>query len=96
LDQLTLDNRIDGATLLAVATVDALCHINVISGCPTASVLTFLGLDGDSLSGANGLTELASDAALLASGIAAQSMFSTETGGDGTLLKGVENSVTII
>lgn len=95
-DQLTLDNSINRATLLAVTTVDALGHINVISGCPSTSVLAFLGLDGDSLSGANGLAELASDATLLTSGIAAQSMFATEAGGDGTLLEGVVDSITIM
>jgi hypothetical protein len=93
--QLTLNNSINGATLLAVTTVDALGHINVISGCPTASVLAFLGLNRNGLSGADGLTELASDATLLTSGIATQSMFATETGGDRTLLEGVEDGITI-
>ena len=62
----------------------------------STSVLAFLGLDGNSLSGANGLAELASDATLLTSGIAAQSMFATEAGGDGTLLEGVVDSITIM
>lgn len=89
----SLNNGINGAALLAVATVDTLGHINIITGRPTASVLTFFGLDGDSLSRADSFAKLASDATLLTGGIAAQSVFATETRRDGTFLEGVEDSV---
>ena len=91
---LTLNNGINWAALLAVATVDALGHINIITGRPTASVLTFLGLDGDSLSRADSFAKLASNATLLTGRVAAQGVFATETRRDRTFLEGVEDSVT--
>lgn len=91
---LTLDNGIDGAGFLAVAAVDTLGHVDIISGRPTATVLTLLGFDGDGLGRADGLAELASNAALLTGGITSQSVFATEPGRDGTLLEGVEDRVT--
>jgi hypothetical protein len=91
---LTLNDGIHRATLLAVAAVDALGHINIVTGRPAASVLALFGLNGDSLGRANGLAELASNAALLTGGIATEGVFTTETGGDGTLLEGVEDGVT--
>lgn len=91
---LTLNNGIHGAALLAVATVDALGHINIITGRPATSILTLLGLNGNSLGGADGFAELAGNAALLTGGITAESVLTTETGRDGTLLEGVEDSVT--
>jgi hypothetical protein len=91
--KLTLNNGIHGATLLAVATVDALGHINIVTGRPAASVLTLLGLNGNSLGRADGLAELAGNAALLTGGITTESVLTTETGGDGTLFEGVEDGV---
>jgi hypothetical protein len=92
--RLTLHNGVHGAALLAVSTVDALGHIDIITGRPAASVLTLLRLNGNSLGRADGLAELAGNAALLASGVTTQSVLTAESGGDGTLLEGVEDSVT--
>jgi hypothetical protein len=66
----TLNDGIDGATLLAVATVDTLGHINVISGRPATSIHTLFSFNGDGLRRADSFTELARNAALFASRIA--------------------------
>ena len=59
------DNRIHRACLLAKAAVDALCHVNIVTGGPPGTVLTRLCLNGNSLRWANGLTQLARNAPLL-------------------------------
>jgi hypothetical protein len=92
--RLTLNNGVNGAALLAVSTVDALGHIDIVTGRAAAAVLTLLRLNGDSLGRADGLAELASNAALLTSGVATQGVLTAESGGDGTLLEGVEDGVT--
>jgi hypothetical protein len=91
---LTLNDGINRAALLAETTVDTLGHINIITGRPTASVLTFLSFDGDSLGRADGFAKLASDATFLTGGIAAQGVFATETRRDRALLEGVEDGVS--
>lgn len=91
---LTFNNGIDRAALLAVSTVDALGHINIVSGGSSASIFTLLGFNGDGLRRANGLTELASNAALLTGWVAAEGVFTTESWGDRALLEGVENRVS--
>ena len=48
-----LDNRIDGAALLAESTVDALCHIDIIPSRPSRTVFSLLGFNGDGLRGTN-------------------------------------------
>ena len=92
---LTLNNGVNGAALLAVTTVDALGHVDIVTGRPAASVLTLLSLNSDSLRRADGLAELAGDTALLTGGITAQGVLTTETRGNRTLLKGVEDSVAV-
>lgn len=92
---LTLNDGVHRAGLLAVATVDALGHIDIVTGRPAASILTLFRLNSDSLGRADSLAKLAGNAALLTGGITTQSVLSSETGGDGTLLEGVEDSVTI-
>lgn len=67
--KLTLYDGINWAALLAITAVDTLCHINVISGCSSAAVFTFFGLNGNGLRGADGFAELAGDAAFLARGV---------------------------
>ena len=84
-----LHNGIHGTCFLAEATVDALGHINVISGGPAAAVSPGLCLYGDGLGGAYGLAQLAGDAPLLPVGVAPQGVLPTEAWADGTLLKGV-------
>ena len=92
--KLTLDNRVHGATLLAVATVNALGHVDIISCRPATSIHTFLGLDGDCLSRADGFAELAGDAALFTGGVPTEGVFTTETRGNGTLFEGVVDCVS--
>lgn len=93
---LTLNNGVHRAGLLAVATVDALGHIDIVTGRPAASIHTLFRLNGNGLGRADGLAKLAGNAALFTGGITTQSVLSTETGGDGTLLEGVQDSVTIM
>ena len=65
----TLDNGIHWAALLAQATVDALRHVNIISRRPPAAVHALFCFNCDCLRRADGLTQLASNAAFLAGGI---------------------------
>lgn len=91
---LTLDNRVNRATLLAVATVDTFGHVDIISCRPATSVLAFLGFDGNSLGRADGFAKLAGDATLFTGGVPTEGVLTTETRGDGTLFKGVVNCVS--
>src|SRR5581483_3805128 len=84
-----LDNRIDGAGLLAQPAVDALRHVDVVTRRASAAVGARLRLDGDRLRRADRLAQLAGDAALLAVGIAAQRMLAAEAGAEGALLIGI-------
>lgn len=90
---LTLDNRVHRATLLAVATVDALGHVDIVSCCPTTPVHTFLSFDGDGLRRADGFAQLAGDATLFTSGVPTEGVFTAETRGNGTLFEGVVDRV---
>lgn len=90
-----LDDGINGARLLAEAAVDALCHVDVVAGGAAGSVGALLGLDGDGLRRADGLAQLAGDAALLARRVAPQGVLAAETGGDGALLEGVVDCVSV-
>jgi hypothetical protein len=92
--KLTFDNSIHRTTLLAVTAVDALGHINIISGCSSAAVFTFFGLNGDGLSWADGFAEFAGNAALFARGVATEGVFAAESGRDGTFFEGIEDGVT--
>lgn len=78
---------------MAKSTVNALCHVDIVARGTTRSVGTLLSLDRDGLGRADGLAQLAGDAALLTGGIATESVLATETGGDGALLEGVVDCV---
>eukprot|EP00235_Prasinoderma_singulare_P009573 CAMPEP_0119166340 /NCGR_PEP_ID=MMETSP1315-20130426/5788_1 /TAXON_ID=676789 /ORGANISM="Prasinoderma singularis, Strain RCC927" /LENGTH=207 /DNA_ID=CAMNT_0007159715 /DNA_START=158 /DNA_END=781 /DNA_ORIENTATION=- len=84
-----LDNGVHGARLLAEPAIDALGHVDVVARGATATVLPLLGLDCDGLRGADGLAQLARNAALLAAGVAAQCVLAAEAGAQRRLLKGV-------
>src|SRR5437868_7278062 len=58
--------------------MDALDHVDVVAGGPPAAVLARLRLDRDRQRRADRLAQLASDAALLPVGIAAQDMLAAE------------------
>ena len=64
--------------LFAKAAIDALGHVNVILGCAARAVGALLGLDRDGLSGANGLAQLARNAALLARWVPAQGVLAAK------------------
>lgn len=89
----TLHNRIHGTALLAETAVDALGHVDIVAGRPSASIGTLFGLDGDGLSRADGLAELAGDAAFFARGVTTKGVLAAEAGGDGTLFEGVVDCV---
>ena len=54
-----LDNSINRTTLLAEPAVNTLRHVDIISGCSSASIFTLLRFNGDRLSRANLRTHLA-------------------------------------
>lgn len=70
---------------LAESTVDALCHVDIISRGSSRAILTLLGLDGDRLRWADCFAELASNAALFARGVAAEGVLATESAGERAL-----------
>ena len=83
------NNGIDRASLLTEPTVDTLGHIDVISCRSPAPVCSCLGLNGDSLGRADGLTKLTSYTPLLSIGVAPQGVLPSETGADRPLLEWV-------
>ena len=78
--QLTLYNSVDRAALLAKTAVDALCHVDVVACCPPAAVHALLRLNCDTLRRADGLAELAGDAALLSCRVPSQGVLASEAG----------------
>src|SRR5690606_34560661 len=75
----SLDDGVHRAGLLAQTAVDAFDHDDVVARRAAAAVSARFGLDGDGLGGADGLAQLAGDAAFFAVRIAAQRVFATET-----------------
>ncbi len=82
-------NGVNRAGLLAETTVDALGHVDIVTGGSAGTVGTGLGFDRDGKSRADGLTELAGNAALFTRGITTKGVLTTETRRDGALLEGV-------
>ena len=77
------DDGIDRAGFLAEAAIDAFHHVDVIAGGAAGAVIAARArFDGDGLGRANGLAQLAGDAAFLAIGIAAERMFAAEARAD--------------
>src|SRR6185437_16619772 len=72
LDEARLDDGVDRAALLAEPAEDALDEVDVVARGAARAVVALLALDGDGERGADGLAQLAGDAALLPVGIAAQ------------------------
>merc|ERR1719219_1682961 len=77
------------AGLLAEPAVDALGHVNVVSGCSPCPVTPLFGLNGNCLGGTDSLTELAGNAPFLPTGIPSQCVLPTEPWRQGPLLKWV-------
>jgi len=75
--------------------VDALRHVDVVTGRAAGSVKTFFGFDGDGLGGTDRFAEFACDAAFFTRGVAAQRVFAPESGGDGAFFEGVVDGVSI-
>ena len=73
-----LDDRIDGARLLAEATEDALGHVDVILGRAAGAIRPRLTLNLDSEGRASCFTKLASDASLFACGVATECVLAAE------------------
>src|SRR6266508_4376992 len=78
LEDARLDDRIHGAGLLAQSAEDALGEIDVVARGAAGAVRALLGLDRDRKRRANGLAQLARDAAFLAVRVAAQGVQAAE------------------
>mmetsp|Transcript_18462 Transcript_18462/g.30090 ORF Transcript_18462/g.30090 Transcript_18462/m.30090 type:complete len:290 (-) Transcript_18462:3203-4072(-) len=74
----TFHDGIHRARLLAEAAIDALGHIDVVTGCAAAAVLTRFGIDGDGLRRADRFAQFARDAAFFAIGVTAQRVLPPE------------------
>merc|ERR1719278_152726 len=79
-----LHDGVDGAGLLAEAAVDALGHVNVVSGGSPGAVTPLFSLNSDCLGGTDGLTELAGNASLFPTGVPSQCVLPTEPWGQGS------------
>jgi hypothetical protein len=101
-----LNNGVNWTSLLAQTTIDTLCHVNVITNSPTASVGSCLCFNCDSLkkesnesqikfraylSRADRFAQLASNTAFFTIRITTQSMFTTEASTQWSLLKWIIN-----
>ena len=82
-------NGVDGAGLLAVPAVDALGHVDVVASGAASAVGSLLGLDGDGLRRADGLAQLARDAALLAGRVSPKRVLAPKPGAERPLFKRV-------
>lgn len=74
----TLYNGIHWTSFLTISAIDALGHVNIVSRGPAGSILAFLHLNGDGLSGTGCFAKLARNAPLLSSRVPTQSVFSAE------------------
>jgi hypothetical protein len=83
----SLYDSIDGTSLLTESAVDALCHINIVTGGTARTVGTGLGLNSDGTGWANGFAQLASNASLLTRLVSTESVLTTEARAKRTLLK---------
>jgi hypothetical protein len=90
----TFNNCIDRTAFLAEATIDALCHVNIISCCPSATIFSLFRFDCDCRRRTYRFAQLARDASLLAGGVSSQGMLAAEPRGDGTLFEGVVDCIT--
>src|SRR5690625_3854200 len=82
-------DRIHGAGFLAEPAIDAFRHVDVIARGAARAICAGFGLDGDRLRRADGLAELAGNAALLAIRIAAKRELPPETRAERPLLERV-------
>src|SRR5690606_16082171 len=78
LEDVGLDDGIDGTGFFAESAEDALGEVDVITGGAPGAVFALGRLDGDRQRGADRLAELAGDAALLAVRIASQGVQAPE------------------
>jgi hypothetical protein len=79
----------DAATHLAETAVNTFSHVNIVTSCTSAAISALFSFDGDCLSWADSLAQLASDASLLAARVSSQSMLAAETGAQRSLLEWV-------
>lgn len=90
-----LDNGIDRARLLTVATVNALGHVDIVLVCSSGAVDSLFRLDGNGLRGTDGLTQLACNASLFSAGVTSQRMLTSEPRRNRTLLERVVDGVRV-
>src|SRR5690606_13202183 len=88
LERARLDDGVDRAGLLAEAAEDALHEVDVVAGGAPGAVLAHVGLDVDGERRADGLAELAGDAALFPVRVAPQGVQAAEARAHGRLFLG--------
>jgi len=84
-----LNNCINRTGLLTEAAIDAFSHVNVVARRTPASIRSRLCLDSNGLGWADGFTQFACNAALLAGWVPPKSMFPSESGAERSFLKWV-------
>lgn len=78
-----LDDCVNRACFLAISTINAFSHIDIVTGSSSRSIRPRLALDCNCLSRAGSSTELTSNTPLLTSGISSQSVLSSKFGRKG-------------
>jgi hypothetical protein len=84
-----LNNGVYWARFLAKSAVNALGHINIVTRRAARAIRAGLGLNGNGTGRADGFTKLAGNATLLTGFVATESVLTTETGRESSLLKGI-------
>ena len=91
---LTLNNSVHGTTLLTKPTINALGHVDIVSGRPSRPVFSLLCFNRDGLRGTDGFAELASDASFFARRVPTEGVFATEARRNRTFLEGVVDRIS--
>lgn len=84
-------NSINRTSFLAHSAINTFSHINIVFSSSSWSILSWLSLNHDSISGAGSFTEFAGNASLFSGGVASESVFSSEHGGESSLLPRIHN-----
>ena len=85
----TFHDSVYRTCFLAESTIDALCHVNIVSSCSAGSILTFLNFNRDCLRWACSFAKLTGDTTFLSGRVATESMLSAESRGEISVFEGV-------
>uniref|UniRef100_A0A7C9D5E5 Uncharacterized protein n=1 Tax=Opuntia streptacantha TaxID=393608 RepID=A0A7C9D5E5_OPUST len=88
----SFNNGINRTCFLTESAIDAFFHVDIISGCSTAAIFSFLSLNSYCLCWENSFTKFTGNAAFLSSWIAPKCMFPTKARAQRAFFKWVIDS----